>query len=71
MPSTRAPSISASDLPEVMTPQVLADYERLDVRVIRTALARGEIAGAWRRGTRWRIQRDTYLAALSGGRRDA
>lgn len=63
MPATRPPSLSRSQLPDVVTPAELADYLRVDVRTIRMALATGEVPGATRIGRSWRIDMPAYDAA--------
>jgi predicted DNA-binding transcriptional regulator YafY len=68
MPSTRPATLTREDLPDTLTAQELADYERVDVRTIRHDLAAGNVPGAWRRGKAWRISRDAYLEAI--GRTD-
>lgn len=66
MPATRPATVRTEDLPDIMTPQELADYERSDVRIVRKALERGDVAGAWRRGRHWKICREAYLASIGG-----
>jgi hypothetical protein len=64
MPTTRPATVRADDLPAVLTPQELADWDRCDVRTVRADLAQGKVAGAYRRGRSWRIVTATYLHAL-------
>ena len=65
MPQTRVPVVEADQLPEVMTAQELADYERVDVRTLRTALEAGKVPGAYRRGRSWRIVKAIYLEQVA------
>ena len=65
MPQTRVPVVEADQLPEVMTAQELADFERVDVRTLRAALEAGKVPGAYRRGRSWRILKTIYLADVA------
>lgn len=65
MPATKEPCVELASLPDVLTPSELAGFERVDVRVIRAELEAGHVPGAYRRGSRWRILRDTYLAVVA------
>ncbi len=67
MPVTRAATVRAEDLPDVCTAPELADYERVDVRTLRTDLDAGRVPGAYRRGRAWRIVTRTYLDAVAHG----
>jgi len=64
MPSTRAATLSAGDLPAVATVDEIAAFERVDARTLRTALEAGTVPGAFRRGRSWRIVTATYLRNL-------
>ncbi len=66
MPATRVPTLRADELPAVLTPQELADWDRCDVRTVRAALKAGTVPGAYRRGASWRINTAIYLAAKPG-----
>lgn len=66
MPSQRAATLSADDLPAVATVDEIAAFERVDTRTLRAALDAGTVPGAFRRGRSWRIVTATYLRALSG-----
>jgi hypothetical protein len=65
VPQTRVPVVEADQLPEVMTAQELADFERVDVRTLRAALEAGKVPGAYRRGRSWRILKTIYLADVA------
>ncbi|HEY5474617.1 MAG TPA: hypothetical protein VIK32_15700, partial [Candidatus Limnocylindrales bacterium] len=67
MPKTRPSTIRVDDLPPVLTPQELADWDRCDVRTVRADLKAGTVPGAYRRGVSWRIDTAVYLAAKRGG----
>lgn len=64
MSRVRPAVLTQDDLPDTMTAKELADYERVDVRTLRLALDAGEIAGAYRRGSSWRINKAAYFAGL-------
>jgi len=66
MPSTIPATMRADDLPAVLTPQELADWDRCDVRTVRADLQASRIPGAYRRGASWRIDTAVYLAAKRG-----
>jgi hypothetical protein len=67
MPTTRPATVRVDELPAVLTPQELADWDRCDVRTVRADLRAGTVPGAYRRGRSWRIVTATYLHALEGG----
>ena len=68
MPRTRKATITAADLPDVCSPAEIAAFERVDIRIVRSALERGELSGSFRRGSRWRISRDQYLNSIGHSR---
>lgn len=65
MPATRPAGVRAADLPDVCTASELADFERVDVRTLRTDLEADRVPGAYRRGRSWRIVTRTYLDAIA------
>jgi hypothetical protein len=66
MPATRPATVRVDELPPVLTPQELADWDRCDVRTVRADLRAGTIPGAYRRGCSWRINTAIYLASKPG-----
>lgn len=70
MPTVRAASVRADELPDVCTASELADYERVDVRTLRADLEAGKVPGAYRRGRSWRIVTRTYFDAIAAAGRD-
>ena len=65
MARQKPPVLTADDLPDTMTAAELADYERVDVRTLRTALEAGKVPGAYRRGRSWRIVKSVYLEQVA------
>lgn len=63
-PATRASELGVADLPDVMTADELARFERVAVQTIRKDLEAGKIAGAYRRGRAWRISKRAYLDSV-------
>lgn len=70
MSATRKATVSAEDLPDILTVSELAAFERVDARTLRGDLDKGIVPGAYKRGRSWRISKRTYLDALAseGGR---
>ncbi|MDO8915995.1 MAG: hypothetical protein Q7W16_07935 [Coriobacteriia bacterium] len=62
MAATRAATVRAADLPDVLTVAELAAFERVDPRTLRADLDAGKVAGAYKRGRSWRIITASYLA---------
>lgn len=57
-------------MPELLTPDELAELLRLSPRTIYELLQTGEIPGAKKVGRAWRIHRDTVLEWIKGGERE-
>lgn len=56
-------------LPDVLTIQQLADFLGQDRADQYRVIGAGKIPGAFRAGKRWYVGRDSYLKAITGGRK--
>lgn len=66
-PTTARRVLSAKDLPDIMSPQDVADFEACDVRTVRKDLEAGKVPGAFKRGSRWKVAKFVYLSEIGGG----
>jgi hypothetical protein len=67
MPRTRPATLRREDLPDIVTVNEFAEYDRSDPRTVRDDAKAGLIPGAYQRGKSWRIDMTVYFEAMSGG----